>query len=221
MFAIPWHDRTLVGTTDTRRKNLRMSRWPLEEESPSFSIPRLSISVQPPFPEKRSQHFRWNRPLVRGAAPATTPRRSHRDSHNPSRFLRAFTIVGGSDDLRQWPKTALDRRHSRRLEDSPRATHSDLRFMVPSAPRAVGSVRVTGQTPTNSCVIAGESHTRRELHPDLPTSELRLFGELAMKCLGRSMMPCPVARARYFECAKQRWGCAESSAAAGEELGHG
>ena len=72
LFAIPWHDRVLVGTTDTPVADVAIEPRPLGEEIAYLLGYVARYLKRPPEPRRRPQHVR------RPAAAAPRPRRRRR-----------------------------------------------------------------------------------------------------------------------------------------------
>jgi glycerol-3-phosphate dehydrogenase len=94
MFAIPWHEHTVVGTTDTPIKDVPLEPHPLEEEI-AFILETAGRYLQRPITRADVLSvFVGIRPLVRSGASSNTASlsRDHTIHIDPSGLL---TIAGG------------------------------------------------------------------------------------------------------------------------------
>lgn len=94
LFAIPWHNRTLVGTTDTPIDEIHMEPRPLAAEVDFLLTHAARYLTQDPTPAHVLSVFAGLRPLVKSHEAATTAAlsRDHSLIISPSGLL---TITGG------------------------------------------------------------------------------------------------------------------------------
>jgi glycerol-3-phosphate dehydrogenase len=93
LFAVPWHNRTIVGTTDTSVPDVSEEPVPLEQEI-DFVMHHISryLTKDPKRSDIRSQ-FAGLRPLVKGNAKSTAA--LSRDHHISISDSELITITGG------------------------------------------------------------------------------------------------------------------------------
>lgn len=94
LFAIPWHDKVLVGTTDTPVERAELEPRALETEIEFILETAKSYLAQPPKREDILSVFAGIRPLVKSAKTANTAKlsRDHTIEIDRSNLL---TITGG------------------------------------------------------------------------------------------------------------------------------
>jgi glycerol-3-phosphate dehydrogenase len=95
LFAVPWHDRVVVGTTDTPVAERSLEPRPLPEEIEFLLTHAARYLTQDPRPEDVLSCFAGLRPLVRGgraAAKTAVLSRDHTLLVSPSGLV---TITGG------------------------------------------------------------------------------------------------------------------------------
>jgi glycerol-3-phosphate dehydrogenase len=95
LFAVPWHDRVVVGTTDTPVAEAVLEPRPLPEEVEFLLHHAARYLTQDPRPEDVLSIFAGLRPLVRGnhaAAKTATLSRDHTLLVSPAGLV---TIAGG------------------------------------------------------------------------------------------------------------------------------
>jgi glycerol-3-phosphate dehydrogenase len=94
LFLIPWHDRVLVGTTDTPVAELPFEPRPLHEEV-AYLLAHLDRYLErPPAPSEIKSIYAGLRPLLRGPAGAKTAKLSREYAVSVSES-GLVTITGG------------------------------------------------------------------------------------------------------------------------------
>lgn len=93
LFAVPWHNRIIVGTTDTPMKEIRTEPVPLDEEI-DFILHHMNIYLtRDPEREDILSMFAGLRPLIKGNTSVTAAlSREHHISISASELI---TIAGG------------------------------------------------------------------------------------------------------------------------------
>ena len=171
LFAIPWHDHTLVGTTDTPIEQPSYEPRPFEEEIQFVLETAGTYLERPPRREDVLSVFVGIRPLVRaGGADRKTSAlsRDHTIHIDPSGLL---TIVGGKwTTYRHMAEDTMD--HAillGRLDERPCVTRDlPIHGSTPDADQ-FGSLGVYGSDAAQIQELMREQpDLARLLHPDLP-----------------------------------------------------
>jgi glycerol-3-phosphate dehydrogenase len=170
MFAIPWHEHTVVGTTDTPIENPSYEPRPLEEEIELVLETAGRYLSRPPKRADILSVFVGIRPLVKsgGHSKTSSLSRDHTIHIDDSGLL---TIVGGkwttyrhmAEDCVNHAITLGD------LKDAPCVTF-DLRVHgYQEHSESPGSLGVYGSDAAKiRALIDGDPGLARRLHPDLP-----------------------------------------------------
>jgi glycerol-3-phosphate dehydrogenase len=170
MFAIPWHEHTVVGTTDTPIDSPSYEPRPLEEEIEFIMETASQYLSRPPQREDILSIYVGIRPLVkdRGNQSTSSLSRDHTVHIDDSGLL---TITGGkwttyrlmAEDCVNHAITLGD------LKDSPCIT-SDLRIHgYHTDPDSLGSLAVYGTDAAEiRALTKSESALARQFHPELP-----------------------------------------------------
>ncbi|MCL7971311.1 MAG: glycerol-3-phosphate dehydrogenase/oxidase [marine benthic group bacterium] len=170
LFAVPWHDRVIVGTTDTPVPEATLEPRPLDEEIEFLLTHAVRYLTKDPTPEDVLSCFAGLRPLVSAGRGEDTAElsRDHTVLVSPSGLV---TITGGKwttyrrmgeDCVNQAAQVAgLERRPSRTEELRLHGWSDDL---DPSDPQSVygsdiGSLRA---------LIRSRPELDELVHPDLP-----------------------------------------------------
>jgi glycerol-3-phosphate dehydrogenase len=169
LFAIPWHDRTLVGTTDTAITAPSYEPLPLEEEVDFVLDTARDYLSRPPTREDVLSVFVGIRPLVSAPGLKTSAlSRGHTIHFDPSGLM---TIVGGKwTTYRHMAEDCVD--HAILFGGLPesRCVTTDLPIHgYHSDPKALGALGVYGADAERIREIADENpEYALPLHPDLP-----------------------------------------------------
>jgi glycerol-3-phosphate dehydrogenase len=172
LFAIPWHDRTLVGTTDTAIEKPSYEPLPLEEEIEFVLETAREYLCRPPSREDVLSVYVGIRPLVSapggGEGKTSALSRGHTIQIDNSGLL---TIVGGKwTTYRHMAEDCVDHAITLgSLPDRPCVT-ADLKIHGYHArPEELGTLAVYGTDAQGIREIAGEHPMFAEiLHPELP-----------------------------------------------------
>ena len=108
-FAIPWHDRVLVGTTDTANDTLSATQLTFQQEIAYLLEHVCSIPGSSPRPTESLSTFAGLRPLLRGRTGSATAKlsREHAVEISASGLV---TITGGKwTTYRRMAIDAVDR----------------------------------------------------------------------------------------------------------------
>ncbi len=172
MFAIPWHDRTLVGTTDTPTEKPSYEPVALEEEI-AFILDTATLYLsKPPSRKDVLSIFVGIRPLVkRAGAESNNTAALSRDHTIQIDSSGLLTIVGGKwTTYRHMAEDCVDQAITLGgLKNSPCATF-DLRIHgYHQHPERLGALRVYGTDADGIRALSQANPTLAEkLHPDLP-----------------------------------------------------
>ncbi len=172
LFAIPWNDRTLVGTTDTPIDSPSYEPLPLEEEIDFVLDTARQYLSRPPSRADVLSIFVGIRPLVKAAgSDATKTSALSRDHTIQIDASGLLTIVGGKwTTYRHMAEDCVN--HAITLGsladvDCPTATlHVHGYQQTPDAP---GHLAVYGTDAAGiEALIAAQPELGRQLHPELP-----------------------------------------------------
>lgn len=169
LFAIPWHDRVVVGTTDTPVSQVSIEPRPLAEEVAFLLEHAARYLSRDPQPRDVLSLYAGLRPLVRapGARSTADLSRTHKLLVSDSGLV---TITGGKwTTYRRMGADAVDRAaRVADLEQRPSATETlKLHGWTPSAPE--GWLSVYGSDAADVDHLCNELPGGREpLHPHLP-----------------------------------------------------
>jgi len=109
LFAIPWHDRVVIGTTDTPVADIALEPRPLDEEIAFLLEHAARYLVQDPTPADVQSAWAGLRPLVGGeeqGAATSALSRDHTISISPSGLI---TVTGGKwTTYRRMAQDAVD-----------------------------------------------------------------------------------------------------------------
>ena len=94
LFAVPWHDRVIVGTTDTPLESIEMEPRPLSEEIDFLLSHAAKYLTKNPGPRDILSAFAGIRPLIQAKAHRHTASLS-RDHHLNISTAGLITIAGG------------------------------------------------------------------------------------------------------------------------------
>ncbi len=94
LFAVPWHGRVIVGTTDTPVQNASLEPLPLEEELEFLLVHAARYLTKDPAPKDVLSAFAGLRPLVKAGDGENTAALSRDHTINISRS-GLLTIAGG------------------------------------------------------------------------------------------------------------------------------
>jgi glycerol-3-phosphate dehydrogenase len=94
LFAVPWHDRVILGTTDTPIKDIELEPRPLAEEIEYLLSHAARYLTKDPKPEDVLSVYTGLRPLMKGEAGSSTASlsREHTLLVSPAGLI---TITGG------------------------------------------------------------------------------------------------------------------------------
>ncbi len=195
MFAIPWHGRTLVGTTDTPIREVCLEPIALDEEIDFILETASQYLGKPPTREDVLSVFAGIRPLVR-AAEATNTAALSRDHTIHIAKSGLLTIAGGKwTTYRKMAEDCVDQAATLAgLDERPCVTKKlnihgyhrhaeqfgDLSSYGSDAPAIQESMQI-------------QPSLGRRLHDALPISAARWSGPCAMRWRGRWRTSSPAA----------------------------
>ena len=170
LFAVPWHDRVVVGTTDTPVAEPSLEPRPLPEEIEFLLHHAARYLTEDPGPADVLSCFAGLRPLVRGnraAAKTATLSRDHTLLVSPSGLV---TLAGGKwTTYRRMGEDTID--HAAMvadLDERPSPT-AELRLHGWAEEEARGDWAGYGaDTPAVEALAAERPEWAELLHPSLP-----------------------------------------------------
>jgi glycerol-3-phosphate dehydrogenase len=172
LFAVPWHDRTLVGTTDTPIESVSYEPLPYEEEIEFVLETAGRYLSHKPTREDILSVYVGIRPLVRaaGAGDGKTSSLS-RDYTIHIDHSGLLTIVGGKwTTYRHMAEDCVDHATTLgRLEEKPCITATMHIHGYHQHPEELGSLSVYGADAAAILELSKENpELAKPLHPDLP-----------------------------------------------------
>ena len=173
VFAIPWHDHALIGTTDTPVEEVRLEPTPSSAEV-DFLLETVADYLQtPPTRQDVVSMFAGIRPLVRGRAEGATAKLSRDHSIGVS-ASGLVTVCGGKwTTYRQMAADAVDRAAALAgLDARPcRTRELPIHGHEPDAARR-GALAVYGtDAPAIQALMESDPLLREPLHPALPYTQ--------------------------------------------------
>jgi glycerol-3-phosphate dehydrogenase len=169
LFAVPWHDRVVVGTTDTPRDRTPIEPRPLPEEIDFLLSHAARYLSRDPQPEDVLSVFTGLRPLVKagGGEHTASLARDHTLLETPSGLI---TITGGKwTTYRHMAEDTIDR--AAELANLPRrpCPTATLRLHGWLEQRLDPPFDVYGaDAPALIGLLAERREWRQKLHPNLP-----------------------------------------------------
>ena len=170
LFVIPWHDRTVIGTTDTPIESASYEPAPMEEEIAFVLETAAAYLTRPPRREDILSIYVGIRPLVKAAgsdlSKTSALSRDHTIHIDPNGLL---TIVGGKwTTYRQMAEDTVD--HAAMLGHLPEVECRTASLAIHAATEeAPADLKVYGTDATNIVAISEASPELAEpLHPALP-----------------------------------------------------
>src|ERR1700691_4704581 len=170
LFAIPWHEHTLVGTTDTPIQEPSYNPLPFEEEVQFILETAAQYLSRPPKRSDVLSVYVGIRPLVKagsGASKTSALSRDHTIHVDNSGLL---TIVGGKwTTYRHMAEDCVNHAITLgELPDVPSKTH-DLRIHGYKQEDSLSSLGVYGSDGDDILALAAaDERLGRQLHPALP-----------------------------------------------------
>jgi glycerol-3-phosphate dehydrogenase len=172
LFAVPWHDRTLVGTTDTPIKDISYEPLPFEEEIEFVLNTAGRYLTRKPTREDILSVYVGIRPLVKppGAGDGKTSAIS-RDYTIHIDNSGLLTIVGGKwTTYRHMAEDCVDHAVTLgKLDERPCVTKTQHIHGYYESSQELDSLAVYGSDAAGILALAQEQpHLAERLHPDLP-----------------------------------------------------
>jgi glycerol-3-phosphate dehydrogenase len=171
LFAIPWHDRVLVGTTDTPVACPAVEPRPLEQEVEFLLTHAARYLTRDPGPSDVRSTFAGHRPLI--ASPARMERRTARLARDYIVVVSAsglVTITGGKwTTYRRMGAAAVDRASA--VAGLPRRPSATERLALHGAtfePRPGPFVLYGSDASALAQLVAERPEWSEPLHPALP-----------------------------------------------------
>jgi glycerol-3-phosphate dehydrogenase len=170
MFAIPWHEHTIVGTTDTPIDHPSYEPRPLDQEI-EFILETASLYLsRPPKREDILSIYVGIRPLVKvpGNNKTSSLSRDHTVHIDDSGLL---TIVGGKwTTYRHMAEDCVNHAiNLGNLQDSPCVTFNLKVHGYHEHPESLGSLAVYGADAAEIRALAeAQPELAKQLHPQLP-----------------------------------------------------
>jgi len=172
LFAVPWHDRTLVGTTDTPIKDISYEPLPFEEEIEFVLNTAGRYLARKPTRADILSVYVGIRPLVKppggGDGKTSSISRDYTIHIDNSGLL---TIVGGKwTTYRHMAEDCVDHAVTLgKLDERPCVTKTVRIHGYHESSQELGSLGVYGSDAADILALARERpHLAERLHPDLP-----------------------------------------------------
>jgi glycerol-3-phosphate dehydrogenase len=171
LFAIPWHNRVIVGTTDTPMDDTALEPLPLPEEIDFLLAHAARYLTKDPTPHDVLSAFAGLRPLVSFADTKNTAviSREHTVQISHSGLV---TITGGKwTTYRKMAKDAVDHAATlAQLEERPAVTRNLHIHGFHKNPEEFGALAIYGSdAPALQDLIREDSAYNDVLHPAMPT----------------------------------------------------
>ncbi len=169
LFAIPWHDRVLIGTTDTPIEAIELEPAPLEDEVEFLISHAVRYLTKDPSRADVLSAFTGIRPLVGGESPETSAlSREHSILVSKSGLL---TIAGGKwTTYRKMAEDAVD--HAIMLagvEPRPCITREiNIHGFLPNAEKLGEREHYGSDAADVEALIRSSPELTKRLHPRLP-----------------------------------------------------
>jgi glycerol-3-phosphate dehydrogenase len=171
LFAIPWHEHTLVGTTDTPIEEPSYNPLPFEEEIQFILDTAAQYLSRPPQRSDVLSVYVGIRPLVKanGASMKTSSLSRDHTIHVDNSGL--LTIVGGKwTTYRHMAEDCVDHAVTLgELKDVPSGTHDLKIHGYKEGVESLDSLGIYGSDGEKILALAaGDPRLSQRLHPDLP-----------------------------------------------------
>ena len=175
LFAIPWHDHVLVGTTDTPMAEPELEPVALHEEINFILAAAAELLFKPPKREDVLSVFAGIRPLVKadGITSTASLSRDHRIEINR---VGLFTICGGKwTTYRRMAEDCVDQAAAAAgLRKRPCMTQH-LRVHGAADSSGLGHLSVYGSdAQAIQKLIGNDAHLGQRLHSDLPYTKAEI-----------------------------------------------
>jgi glycerol-3-phosphate dehydrogenase len=169
MFAIPWHDHALLGTTDTAVKEATLEPVAMEQEIDFILETAAQYLRKPPARSDVLSVFAGIRPLVKASAGSTAAlSRDHTIHVSKSGLL---TIAGGKwTTYRKMAEDCVDHAATlARLDERPCVTKTLKIHGWHESPDQFGELKYYGADAAGiRQLMESEANLARQLHPALP-----------------------------------------------------
>jgi glycerol-3-phosphate dehydrogenase len=171
LFAIPWHEHTVVGTTDTPIQEPSYNPLPLEEEIQFILDTAAQYLSRPPKRSDVLSVYVGIRPLVKASSAATKTSSLSRDHTIHIDNSGLLTIVGGKwTTYRHMAEDCVDHAITLgELPDVPSKTHN---LRIHGYKQGVDSLTSLGVYGSDADAIlqmaAADPRLAKQLHPALP-----------------------------------------------------
>jgi glycerol-3-phosphate dehydrogenase len=225
LFVIPWHDRVLVGTTDTPVSDLAIEPRPRREEVAYLLQHVARYLVRGPQRSDVLSTFAGLRPLLRGPGTARATAKLSREHAVVIADSGLITITGGKwTTYRRMGAEAVD--HAVRVGGLPArpSTTRELRLhgWVDGPDGRDGALAVYGSdAPTLHRLCAERSEWDRPLHPALPyrAGEVVWAARYEAACCVEDVLARRI-RALFLDATASMEAAPEVAALLAAELGH-
>ena len=170
LFAIPWHEHTVVGTTDTPIQEPSYNPVPFEEEVQFILDTAAQYLSRPPQRSDVLSVYVGIRPLVKANGASSKTSSLSRDHTIHIDHSGLLTIVGGKwTTYRHMAEDCVDHAITLgELADVPSKTH-DLKIHGYQQEESLTSLGVYGSDADKILALgAADPRLAQQLHPDLP-----------------------------------------------------
>lgn len=171
LFAVPWHDSVVVGTTDTPVKEISLEPRPLDEEIEFVFSHAKHYLRKDPEPSDVRSFFAGLRPLIKHGEGSNTAALSRDHSILISK-TGLITIAGGKwTTYRKMAQDVIDQAETVAcFETKPCNTHHlQIHGWTKQKPRKFPHLEFYGADADGiEDLVAGDSSLAEPIHPDLP-----------------------------------------------------
>ncbi len=177
LFAIPWYDTVVIGTTDTPLDSVTIEPVALEKEI-NFILKTAELYlVKPPRREDVLCIFAGLRPLAANSEnPSSTKEvsRRHKITLSDSGLL---TIIGGKwTTYRRMAEETIDKAISEGFLENKKCITSDLKLTKLAKENSVGRLQIYGECSSEiESIIAETPSLGTLLHPGLPYTKAEVI----------------------------------------------
>ena len=171
LFAVPWHDRVVVGTTDTPVDEVSLEPRPLEEELDFLLVHAAQYLIKDPKPSDVKSAFAGLRPLVSVPGTDNTAELS-RDHTLHISASGLVTITGGKwTTYRKMAEDTIDQAATLAgLEDEPSVTRTLQIHGYHTHPEQFGELSIYGaDAPALQDLLRGNLQYEKKIHPNRTT----------------------------------------------------
>jgi glycerol-3-phosphate dehydrogenase len=177
LFAIPWYDRIVIGTTDTPLEEIKAEPKALESEIDFILATAGKYLVRPPRRDDVLCIFAGLRPLAADPDNPSSTRevsRRHKITLSPSGLL---TVIGGKwTTYRRMAEETIDRAIKARMLEKRKCVTTSLKLADPELTGRSGRLRIYGDHSSEIERMIGEKHELGSpMDPALPYTRAEMI----------------------------------------------